>query len=202
MQLARSSVVYSKLVRAMERDQKQKRKSLMPKSPDRAFFAHAAFRVGQLRRNEEASKRLKQLPERDAFPGDNAHQCKHKSLETSRKLCLRKGYGGFVVFQGTAYFRRQSGSDLIPSAEHNDEAVLHVAPHRKPFRVTIAGKPGAAPRKGQPPSAPDPREGPRPCPVAARAESPTIAAYDRFIRTLDESLVSLRNDFPNLVKIR
>eukprot|EP00928_Gymnodinium_smaydae_P072988 TRINITY_DN56261_c0_g1_i1.p1 TRINITY_DN56261_c0_g1~~TRINITY_DN56261_c0_g1_i1.p1 ORF type:complete len:583 (-),score=107.58 TRINITY_DN56261_c0_g1_i1:74-1822(-) len=45
---------------------------------------------------------------RDAFPGSNAYRMKASSLESCKQLCLERGFGAFVVYQGYAYFRSQS----------------------------------------------------------------------------------------------
>ena len=52
------------------------------------------------------------LENRDSFAGCNAFSCQHVSLDDSKRLCIAKNFGGFVVFDGVAYFRAQTGRDL------------------------------------------------------------------------------------------
>ena len=71
-------------------------------------------RVSELRAAlVEASKGWATLPACDAFPGENAHQCRHESVEASRRICEAKGLTGFVVWRGTAYFRAQARAALL-----------------------------------------------------------------------------------------
>ena len=104
------------------------------------------------------------------------------------------------MWRGMAYFRKHGRVDLIEGAEPSEEATLHVAPNKTPFKITIEGNPGAARGKGNP--NPRPTIGRRGLVRAQwlRAEGGTLAAaYDRFIKTLDDSLLALALDFPKLV---
>lgn len=51
----------------------------------------------------------------DAFPGDNAERIKvsTSSIPKCKQLCMSKGYGGFAVWNGSAYFRRQTREELL-----------------------------------------------------------------------------------------
>ena len=70
----------------------------------------------------------KSINNTDAFAGDNAYACDHRSDAEARRVCVERGFGGFVVWRGTAFFRKQTASELRANACPVFGAVLHLAP--------------------------------------------------------------------------
>jgi len=80
----------------------------------------------------------------NVFPGENWPKARRgspysgrpHSLAAAREKCMAKGMGGFVVFQGRAYFRKHPPSELLHEAKTggggqaglHPEFTLHVAP--------------------------------------------------------------------------
>mmetsp|Transcript_11175 Transcript_11175/g.25007 ORF Transcript_11175/g.25007 Transcript_11175/m.25007 type:complete len:844 (+) Transcript_11175:30-2561(+) len=66
---------------------------------------------------------LKTFPGYDVFPGCNVAVMKNASFMQCRERCLKDGFGGFVVSEGTAYFRTACSSSL---EEHLEKAGTNV----------------------------------------------------------------------------
>ena len=65
----------------------------------------------------------------DAFPGNNAHQMEmlgRTELEACKRLCRECTYGAFVVYRGTAYFRRESTQSCRAKMVRTEEATLYL----------------------------------------------------------------------------
>jgi len=92
----------------------------------------------------------------DAFAGDNALTKPFACAEEAMKQCGKHGLGGFVVHQGTAYFRRQPRSELREKRIRSKGSVLYVAP-------SLGRKKGSSPRATSPRA------------VSPRAGSPRLA---------------------------
>lgn len=77
------------------------------------------------------------VPDHDAFPGQDAYELQvlDGNVDTCKELCTHRGYGGFVLFDGKAYFRRQSALELRAAATPMENAALYLmleqvkAPH-------------------------------------------------------------------------
>ena len=68
------------------------------------------------------------VPDHDAFPGQDAYELQvlDGNVDTCKELCTHRGYGGFVLFNGKAYFRRQSAADLRAAAIPMENAALYL----------------------------------------------------------------------------
>jgi beta-galactosidase len=80
------------------------------------------------------------LDNTDSFPGSNVFACRHVSVEESRQLCVAKNFNGFVVFREMAYFRAQTGQDLLAAATPTAGATLHIAPVLTPVGSAGIGR--------------------------------------------------------------
>jgi len=60
----------------------------------------------------------------DAFPGCDAAVMKNASFVQCRERCLKDGFGGFVMSEGTAYFRTASAASLEEHLEKSGSQVV------------------------------------------------------------------------------
>eukprot|EP01065_Artemidia_motanka_P002098 TRINITY_DN10961_c0_g1_i1.p1 TRINITY_DN10961_c0_g1~~TRINITY_DN10961_c0_g1_i1.p1 ORF type:complete len:815 (+),score=286.46 TRINITY_DN10961_c0_g1_i1:58-2502(+) len=65
---------------------------------------------------------------KDAFAGNNAHEMDAGDIEAVRREAVKRGCGGFVVWKGKAYLRRQAPGDLRVALRPVAEATTHLAP--------------------------------------------------------------------------
>ena len=95
-----------------------------------------------------------ELQDHDAFPGENALVGPHESLAESRRVATDSGFGGFVVFEGKAYYRAHAPSELragavaaasastlhiapeLPSASHEPPSNPHATPTKSPRKIS------------------------------------------------------------------
>jgi hypothetical protein len=75
----------------------------------------------------------------DAFSGDTAATKPFESFESAAKLCLAHGYGGFVVQQQEAAFKRPARAEVREKRLRCKGAVLYVAPPLAKRRLSSAG---------------------------------------------------------------
>eukprot|EP01062_Namystynia_karyoxenos_P003400 TRINITY_DN11214_c0_g1_i1.p1 TRINITY_DN11214_c0_g1~~TRINITY_DN11214_c0_g1_i1.p1 ORF type:complete len:1360 (+),score=375.89 TRINITY_DN11214_c0_g1_i1:120-4082(+) len=65
---------------------------------------------------------------RDAFAGKNASSMKADDVSACRRECEAKGYGGFAVWRGKAYFRAQPPAECLAAMKPAKAAIFHLAP--------------------------------------------------------------------------
>eukprot|EP01062_Namystynia_karyoxenos_P060147 TRINITY_DN51644_c0_g1_i1.p1 TRINITY_DN51644_c0_g1~~TRINITY_DN51644_c0_g1_i1.p1 ORF type:complete len:1007 (+),score=332.25 TRINITY_DN51644_c0_g1_i1:75-3095(+) len=65
---------------------------------------------------------------KDAFAGSNAHEMDAGDIADCRREAVQRGCGGFVVWKGRAYLRRQPPGELKAALRPVAEATTHIAP--------------------------------------------------------------------------
>jgi hypothetical protein len=68
------------------------------------------------------------LQDTDAFFGCNAYDMSASDIEKCRLTCERMGFGGFAVFNGRAYFRKQSPASCFEARRRLARCSFHLAP--------------------------------------------------------------------------
>jgi len=75
----------------------------------------------------EATPAWRVLSGKDAFAGDNAYIMPAGDLDACRKECEQRGFGAFVVWRGTAYFRSQTAQECAANQQDQPEGTLHLS---------------------------------------------------------------------------
>jgi len=65
----------------------------------------------------------------DAFSGVDAEVLDASDLESMKRHCTEKGYGGFCVKDGLAHFRAESAEECVRKLVDQEGATFYVSPH-------------------------------------------------------------------------
>jgi len=75
----------------------------------------------------EARYLWKVLPGFDALPGQDAMSVRCSDAEAAKLLCIQRGFGGFALHQGWAYFRSVAAEELLSCLRSGfDQTVLYI----------------------------------------------------------------------------
>jgi len=74
-----------------------------------------------------AEEPIADYPEKDADP-EVCDAAVLRGVEVAKAKCIESGYGGFAVFKGMVYFRRQSTADCHANLQPADGTTFYVAP--------------------------------------------------------------------------
>lgn len=132
----------------------------------------------------------------DSFPAHNAHTLATLNFERCKEICVERGYGGFVHWKGTAYFRAQKGSQLDSSRIPSNGSMLFILLQQVGGGTTSAAAStggatsaeGTAAPSPEPPSDPvaDPKPAAAPPPPPPRDRVPDTPAAFPTLESLNE----------------
>eukprot|EP01065_Artemidia_motanka_P043511 TRINITY_DN6039_c0_g1_i1.p1 TRINITY_DN6039_c0_g1~~TRINITY_DN6039_c0_g1_i1.p1 ORF type:complete len:1292 (+),score=346.11 TRINITY_DN6039_c0_g1_i1:546-3878(+) len=66
----------------------------------------------------------------DCFAGKNAHMMKADDVSLCRQECISRGFGGFAVWKGKAYFRAQPPGECLRNLKKSRTATFYIAPQQ------------------------------------------------------------------------
>eukprot|EP00929_Paragymnodinium_shiwhaense_P065833 TRINITY_DN32985_c0_g2_i1.p1 TRINITY_DN32985_c0_g2~~TRINITY_DN32985_c0_g2_i1.p1 ORF type:complete len:325 (-),score=83.89 TRINITY_DN32985_c0_g2_i1:212-1186(-) len=78
-------------------------------------------------------------PDTDSYGGQDAEYVRFFDANQCKEICIQKGYGGFVVHKGWAYFRRHSRDDLLAGRKAYRGSTMYIRP--PPAPVTVVPRP-------------------------------------------------------------
>lgn len=127
---------------------------------------------------------------KDAFPGEDAGPPVRDGLEAAQRVCLERGCGGFVLWQGQAFLRARPSAELAANAQHAAAATLWL-----PASALASARGRASSSFALPSSLPElVVEGARP--VEKRAGLSEDEMTDRFVHSKPVVLTDAQREWP------
>mmetsp|Transcript_114735 Transcript_114735/g.365928 ORF Transcript_114735/g.365928 Transcript_114735/m.365928 type:complete len:376 (-) Transcript_114735:186-1313(-) len=80
-------------------------------------------------------------PGKDAFHGQDAEQMPASDLAACKRRCRECGYGAFVLWRGTAYFRSRSPDDCTAALSDSVECTTYIDQTRAPEAAAGSASP-------------------------------------------------------------
>ena len=80
--------------------------------------------------NEVIDENWQEFP-KDCFCGEDAESMKGKDLIQYQGYCLQKGYGGFTIYNDTAYFKYNTSDECLENVKSNkvdNNCTTYIAP--------------------------------------------------------------------------
>jgi len=94
------------------------------------LWQNKGARAGTTLYIQESTGDFATFEDQNAFSGHNAaftlKSMPGTDLEFCKKICLDNGFGGFVLWNGWCYFRKQGARDILQARESHPVAALHV----------------------------------------------------------------------------
>eukprot|EP00747_Dinoflagellata_sp_TGD_P105295 gnl/TRDRNA2_/TRDRNA2_169504_c1_seq5.p1 gnl/TRDRNA2_/TRDRNA2_169504_c1~~gnl/TRDRNA2_/TRDRNA2_169504_c1_seq5.p1 ORF type:complete len:208 (+),score=22.96 gnl/TRDRNA2_/TRDRNA2_169504_c1_seq5:60-626(+) len=66
------------------------------------------------------------LPDKECFGGENAFEMPASNIDLCKRMCVLRGFGAFLVWSGTAYFRAQAGAECRANLMDASGTVLYI----------------------------------------------------------------------------